>query len=112
MQVEVRRFQPGDEVLAAQMLRTLPPSPARTKPQPTVNELQQFLQQEHNYLLAATAEDMPVGFLTVTHLPTADEQMVSDFLVEIEVATAAGSQAISTALFELLQRYWPAQPPH
>lgn len=109
MQVEVHRFRPGDEVLAAQMMQRLPPSQGRTKPQPTIGELQQFLQQEANYLLAATVENTPVGFLTVSRMPTADEQTAIDYLVEIEVTTCAGSQAISTALIELLQRYWPAQ---
>jgi len=108
MQVDVRRFQAGDEMLAARMMQTLPPSPARTKPQPTVSELQQFLRQECNYLLAATVENKAVGFLTVTQMPTPDEQVTRDYLVEIEVATTTGSQAISTALIELLRRSWPA----
>ena len=104
MDFEVRRLQPGDELLALQVVRDLMPEEERDGREPGLEHRQRFLAQDTNYLIVATAGSRPVGFLTAYRMPSlcCDAAMV--YIFEIEVAPVYRRQGIAKQMINLLKR--------
>jgi ribosomal protein S18 acetylase RimI-like enzyme len=103
MAYEIRRFQPGDEQLALQVVRDLMPADERDGREPTIPHLRHFLAQDANYLIVASAGSAPVGFLTAYRMPalSCDASMV--YIFEIEVAPPHQRQGIGKQMINLLK---------
>lgn len=99
----IRRFQPGDEQLALQVVRDLMPEDERDGREPTIRHLRHFLAQDANYLIVASAGSAPVGFLTAYRMSalSCDASMV--YIFEIEVAPPHQRQGIGKQMVNLLK---------
>jgi ribosomal protein S18 acetylase RimI-like enzyme len=103
MVYEIQRLHQGDEHLALQVVRDLMPEEERDSREPSLRHLQQFLAQDSNYLIVATAGELPVGFLTAYRMPalSCDASMV--YIFEIDVAHAYRRQGIGKQMVNLLK---------
>lgn len=104
MDFEIRRLQQGDEPVALQVVRDLMPEDERNGREPGIPHLQRFLAQDANYLIIASADSRPVGFLTAYRMPAlcCDASMV--YLFEIEVALPYRRQGIGKQMVNLLKK--------
>jgi ribosomal protein S18 acetylase RimI-like enzyme len=79
------------------------PEDERNRRQPSIPHLQRYLAQDTNYLILASTEGIPVGFLSAYRMPAlcCDASMV--YLFEIEVAFPHRRHGLGKQMIHLLK---------
>lgn len=103
MDFEIRRLQQGDEQLVLQAVLDLKPEDERGGRQPSIQHLRRFLAQDTNYLIIASKDSVPIGFLTAYRMLDlfCDASMV--YLYEIKVAPPYRRQGIGKRMVNMLK---------
>jgi aminoglycoside 6'-N-acetyltransferase I len=96
--MEIRRLTGGDERAARDIVRIFRAS------QVSIDRMSAFLADERNHLIAAVADERPVGYVLGYELQRIDGQGPMMFVYEIEVAEDHRRRGIGRALIEQLKR--------
>ncbi|HWQ33158.1 MAG TPA: GNAT family N-acetyltransferase [Blastocatellia bacterium] len=103
--MEVRRFEAGDADLALEIIRTLKITDSELRRRLSAAELRHFLSRPENYLICATEDGGPAGYLVAYLLDRVDRAQPMMLLYEIAVAEALHRKGIGTAMIRLLKKY-------
>jgi predicted N-acetyltransferase YhbS len=103
--MEVRRLEVGDAELAYEAITTLKLTASTLRQQLCADDLRRFLSRSENYLIVATVDGRPTGYLVAYLLDRVDRAQTMMCLYEIGVAEAHHRSGIGTAMIRLLRKY-------
>jgi aminoglycoside 3-N-acetyltransferase I len=107
--MDIRRLDRGDESLAYKAIAALKITESRLRHNLTTDYLHHFLTRPENYLIPATEEGEPVGYLVAYLLDRIDREQAMMFFYEISVAESHRRRGAGAAMINRLKRYCQEQ---
>ncbi|SHI15052.1 GNAT family N-acetyltransferase [Ferrimonas marina] len=101
--VKVWRLSAGEEAIALAAVEKLIPEGEREGCVPTIGHLQELLASQTNIVIVATANAVPIGFLSAYVMPRLDRDEKMAYFYEIEVCPQFRRQGIATAMVNELK---------
>ncbi len=102
-QVEIRRLKAGDEAEAIRAIHVLKPSRERDGRDATPKHMRALLEADLNYLIVASADTSPIGFLLAYGFPRVDRDKNMIYLYEIDVLPEYRRRGIGSGMTQLLK---------
>ena len=102
--MNVRRLEVGDAALACETIATLKITDNNLLPNLSKDYLRRFLARPENYLIVATEDYKPIGYLVAYLLDRADRDQAMMFFYEISVAESHHRLGVGTAMIKLLKK--------
>lgn len=103
--MNVRRLGKGDARLAHDVIATLKITDGNLRDKLSTDYLSRFLSRPENYLIVATDDDKPVGYLIAYLLDRVDRNQSMMFFYEISVTSSHHRRGAGTGMINLLKQF-------
>jgi len=103
--MQVRRLEPTDAALARDAITILKIEDNNLRLHLSIDYLHRFLSRPENYLIVATDDNKPIGYLVAYLLDRVDRDQTMMFFYEISVAQTHYRSGVGRAMIELLKRF-------
>jgi ribosomal protein S18 acetylase RimI-like enzyme len=103
--MEVKRLEQSDAGFARDVIITLKITDSNLRRELNTDCLRHFLSRPENYLIVATEESKPVGYLVAYLLDRVDRVQTMMFFYEISVAEPYQRRGAGAAMIKLLKRF-------
>jgi len=103
--MEIRRVEKSDAALARQAIATLKMEDRNLRGNLTTDYLRRFLARPENFLILATQDEKPIGYLVAYLLDRIDRDQAMIFFYEISVAEPHHRRGVGSAMIKLLKWY-------
>jgi ribosomal protein S18 acetylase RimI-like enzyme len=101
--MNVRRLEVDDAALACETIKTLKIADNNLLRNLSADYLRRFLARPENYLIVATEDDEPIGYLVAYLLDRVDRDQAMMLFYEISVAGPHHRRGVGTAMVKLLK---------
>jgi ribosomal protein S18 acetylase RimI-like enzyme len=102
--MEVKRLEHSDAALARDAIATLKITDPNLCRELNIDYLRHFLSRVENYLIVATEENRPVGYVVAYLLDRVDRAQTMMLFYEISVAEPYQRHGVGAAMIKLLKR--------
>jgi GNAT superfamily N-acetyltransferase len=103
--MEIRRLRVDDAAVGRESIATLKIADSDLRLNLSTDYLYRFLSRRENYLILATDEDRPIGYLVAYLLDRVDRDQPMMLLYEISVAESHQRHGAGAAMINLLKQF-------